>query len=98
MNQCRFWAEACALNLQLPVYGHLPVLRKNHGQKLSKQTFARPLDANHRSRNIHRCLTWLGMPLRKSADSWSVGQLIEHGTQNFDIGMILTNLPAGIAE
>ena len=87
-----------ALNLQPPDYGHLPVLRNNLGQKLSKQSFARPLDANQSSRNIRLCLTWLGIPFPKSADSWSGGRLIEHATPIFDIGLIPTNIPAGIAE
>ena len=87
-----------ALNLQPPDYGHLPVLRNYLGQKLSKQSFARPLDANQSSRNIRLCLTWLGIPFPKSADSWSGGRLIEHATPIFDIGLIPTNIPAGIAE
>lgn len=87
-----------ALNLKPPAYGHLPVLRNNLGQKLSKQTFARPLDVNQSARNIHLCLTWLGISLPKSADSWSVPQLIEHALRIFDIGLIPANLPDGIAE
>lgn len=87
-----------ALNLQSPDYGHLPVLRNSHGQKLSKQTFARPLDANQISRNIRLCLAWLGISLPKVADGWPVDRLIEHGTRNFNIELIPANLPAGIAE
>ena len=87
-----------ALDLQSPDYGHLPVLRNSHGEKLSKQTFARPLEANQNSRNIRLCLAWLGISLPKFAESWPVGRLIEHGTRNFDIELIPANLPAGIAE
>jgi glutamyl-Q tRNA(Asp) synthetase len=87
-----------ALALKPPDYAHLPVLRNNLGQKLSKQTFARPLETNQVSRNIRLCLTWLAISLPKSAESWSVHRLIEHATRIFDIGLIPRNLPAGIAE
>ena len=60
--------------------------------------FARPPDANQNFRNIRFCLACLGISFPKSADSWSLSQLIEHGTRNFDIELIPANLPAGIAE
>ena len=37
------WLQNC-LNFKQPIYGHLPIITNNQGQKLSKQNLARPLD------------------------------------------------------
>jgi glutamyl-Q tRNA(Asp) synthetase len=49
------------LELQRPVYGHVPVLVNEHGQKLSKQTYATPLSAVSAAANLTRVLGWLGL-------------------------------------
>ncbi len=45
---------------QPPHMGHLPVLVNDDGQKLSKQTFAEPLDPGLANVNLFRCLHALG--------------------------------------
>ncbi len=87
-----------ALDLEPPSYGHLPVMRNSQGQKLSKQSFARPLDPELAPENLRLCLVSLGISLPDAADNWPVTDLIEYGKQNFRLALIPTELPVGIAE
>jgi len=87
-----------ALDLQVPSYGHLPIMRNSHGQKLSKQSFARALNPNQASENLWLCLASLGIPLPNAANDWLVAELIEYGKRHFHIGLIPTELPVGMAE
>lgn len=48
------------LGLQTPHYAHVPVAVNNAGEKLSKQTLAKPLDANFASHLIAEALQFLG--------------------------------------
>ncbi|MFZ1829951.1 MAG: tRNA glutamyl-Q(34) synthetase GluQRS [Candidatus Competibacteraceae bacterium] len=48
------------LALATPRYGHLPVAVDEHGDKLSKQTHAAPLDARHPSPALWQALRFLG--------------------------------------
>ena len=45
-----------------PAYAHLPVALDRHGQKLSKQTFARALDARNPAPQLHAALSCLAHP------------------------------------
>jgi glutamyl-Q tRNA(Asp) synthetase len=49
-----------ALGLPVPRYAHLPVAVDAHGDKLSKQTLARPLEAAEASVRIAQALDFLG--------------------------------------
>lgn len=58
------------LGLGRPAYGHLPLIVEAGGQKLSKQTGARPLDLARPQDNLRRVLAALGSPAATcSADS-----------------------------
>lgn len=48
------------LGLARPVYAHLPVVINEHGEKLSKQTLAKPLDMQEPARNVMNALRFLG--------------------------------------
>lgn len=68
-------------NARAPIYGHLPVIVNEHGQKLSKQTFAAPLCNRRASENIWHSLERLGLapPLElKGADC---ERLLDWGVQ-----------------
>jgi len=48
------------LGAKPPTYGHIPVLIKRDGSKLSKQTQAKPIANTHAASNLHQCLRQLG--------------------------------------
>jgi len=49
------------LGLEVPAYGHIPLLLNTSGQKLSKQTGARALDLDRPEQNLLRVLQILGV-------------------------------------
>ena len=62
-----------------PRYAHLPLIVNQTGQKLSKQTGARPVDSSIPLANIRICLGLLGLNHPPDADlegllNWAVGQ------------------------
>jgi len=50
------------LGYQQPRYAHIPVLTDSHGQKLSKQNLAPPLDDRAAPDNLRLALRYLGQP------------------------------------
>ena len=48
------------LGLETPEYAHIPVITNAAGQKLSKQTFAPPLDDRDATANLRLALAFLG--------------------------------------
>ncbi|MCC5857978.1 MAG: tRNA glutamyl-Q(34) synthetase GluQRS [Ectothiorhodospiraceae bacterium] len=79
------------LSLSSPTYGHLPVAVNAQGQKLSKQTFAPPLEPKHANTLLWQALAFLQqMPppeLRKApvselwswaAENWELSRLRGH--------------------
>lgn len=59
------------LGYETPSYGHLPIATNAAGEKLSKQTLARPLDANNAAPLLFEALNFLGqhppLELRRSS-------------------------------
>lgn len=49
------------LGLDVPVYGHIPLVINRAGQKLSKQTLAAPLNLSNPTTNLTRILPLLGI-------------------------------------
>lgn len=53
------WLQAC-LGYKQPIYGHLPIITNNQGQKLSKQNLAAPLDMSQAPALLSEALERLG--------------------------------------
>lgn len=54
-----------ALGARPPRYLHLPLVVNEHGQKLSKQTLAEPLDDSRAAENVRRAAAWLPEDLKQ---------------------------------
>lgn len=66
-----------ALGAQPPQWLHIPVIRNEQGQKLSKQAHAPALNDNTPADNLVRALTALNQPLPAVASNLSVNQILE---------------------
>jgi glutamyl-Q tRNA(Asp) synthetase len=64
------------LKLLTPRYGHLPIAVNAEGQKLSKQTFAPPLDDHHPLPALHKALRFLGHPPPNEMNDATVEELL----------------------
>lgn len=64
------------LGLATPDYLHLPLVTNEQGQKLSKQTFAQPLDPNRRGNNLLTALHHLGIALPASLAKAAVEEIL----------------------
>jgi glutamyl-Q tRNA(Asp) synthetase len=51
------------LRLPTPTYTHVPLVRNENGEKLSKQTLAPPLDLSRIDEQLGAALRYLGLPL-----------------------------------
>ena len=71
------------LGLQIPSYGHVPVIKNNQGTKLSKQTFAPALPSSAPGTSIEHCLALLGMSLPNDAAGAPVEQLLQWASQHW---------------
>ena len=74
------------LNYPRPVFGHLPVIVNQQGQKLSKQTFATPIDDSQASANMALVLDRLGhtLPseLQQASCAEQLGWACQHWQRN----------------
>lgn len=68
-RQLQVWEALSRMAGDIPCarYGHLPILTNAAGQKLSKQTLARPVKVEDACRVIHAVWGWLG---QVSTESW----------------------------
>jgi len=73
------------LGLKPPEYGHVPMLVNESGQKLSKQTFAAPLDDRHPGANLLRILPVLGLTAPADAHGAAPEQLLEWAAGAFSL-------------
>jgi len=72
-----------ALDLKSPTYGHLPVALNSNGQKLSKQTHARPLDIRQAVVQLWQALDFLGQKPAKDLRESSLKTLWEWAFANW---------------
>ncbi len=72
------------LDLQVPSYSHLPLLRFDDGSKLSKQTHAPAVDNARATKNLRDVLSLLGQN-PPAEPAWSVRQWLSWGTANWQI-------------
>lgn len=73
------------LGLAVPRYAHIPVASNAAGQKLSKQHFARPLDAGHAGAYLYDALAFLGQSPPSGLRGAAAGELLEWGIRHWDI-------------
>ena len=66
-----------------PTYAHFPVLLNEHGQKLSKQRFAAPVDTRQPQAPLARALRLLNHPPPR--DLSSPAELLDWAVDNWDI-------------
>lgn len=71
------------LHLPTPIhFAHLPLLTQ-HGQKLSKQNLATPIDIAYPARTLCHALTLLGMPLDKHLEAGSPTDVINFAIKHW---------------
>jgi len=61
------------LNYRQPGYAHVPVIVNKRNEKLSKQTYAKPVDPSQSSLTLFQCLCYLGQ---------NPPDLLQHASQN----------------
>ncbi|RLA39072.1 MAG: tRNA glutamyl-Q(34) synthetase GluQRS [Gammaproteobacteria bacterium] len=76
------------LGLQVPHYGHIPVLSNAQGQKLSKQNHAPELSSSKASSNLFDCLHLLAMPAPQELKHSSVPQVIKWAIEHWQLNKV----------
>lgn len=71
-----------------PVMGHVPVIVNEHGQKLSKQTFAQPLDEQRANENLYQTLQRLGLQPPQSLQTQDCKTLLDWGVEHWDRSLV----------
>lgn len=77
-----------ALGLPNPDYAHHPVVIGRHGQKLSKQNQAPPLDVKQGSALLAAALAFLGHPLPVSMHGDSLDRIWQWALQHWELELI----------
>jgi glutamyl-Q tRNA(Asp) synthetase len=93
--------EATCLHLYLqqllgytpPEYLHIPLVRNNRGDKLSKQTGATALDTSQAASLLVRALRILGQPIEQGLDQGTASEVVAHAVKSWDYRRI--PLPRG---
>lgn len=78
-----------------PCYQHIPVLSDAHGNKLSKQTGAQPLDCSNPVKNIFQALVLLGQLPEIGLLRGSLGDIWRWGIQHWNPRAIPQRLQTG---
>jgi len=76
------------LGLQVPHYGHIPVLSNAQGQKLSKQNHAPELSSGKASSNLFECLHLLAIPAPQELKHSSVPQVIKWAIEHWQLNKV----------
>jgi glutamyl-Q tRNA(Asp) synthetase len=76
------------LSLAVPAYGHIPLLRNEAGQKLSKQTHAPPLDDTAATANLVQVLKVLGIDPGPEARQRDCGSLLAEAVPRFSLAAV----------
>lgn len=79
------------LGLPTPRYSHIPVIANRAGHKLSKQTYARALDATDAVGNLLAALDFLGQPMPQVEHRQTPALLLQWAAQHWRPG----NIPRG---
>lgn len=76
------------LALPTPRYAHLPVVVNAAGQKLSKQTFAPPLDDQNPQPALHQGLAFLGLPPPAELLDASLDELLAWAIAHWNVAAV----------
>ncbi len=77
------------LDLKVPAYGHVPVIKNHDGEKLSKQGMAPMLKVTTPVANIEQCLVLLGMNLPTDLAGARVEELLTWATKHWSRTKVL---------
>lgn len=77
-----------SLGLPTPIYAHVPVATNQQGEKLSKQTLAKPLSRSNPTLQLHRALRFLGQQPPAALQSASLNTLWEWAEANWLLARI----------
>ena len=72
------------LGLKKPDYLHIPLVRNDRGDKLSKQTGATGLDCNQAASLLVAALRVLGQPIEQGLDQATTGDIVEQAVRSWD--------------
>jgi glutamyl-Q tRNA(Asp) synthetase len=76
------------LKLPTPRYAHLPVAVNAAGQKLSKQTFAPPLDDRQPLTALHEALRFLGLPSPPELRDATIDDLLTWAVNHWNMELV----------
>lgn len=86
------------LGLTTPVYAHLPVAINAAGEKLSKQTFAKPLDPARAGQQLRQALIFLGQDVPEDSDDTATRDLWGWAKQHWSLVKVPRAANIQIAE
>ncbi len=76
------------LNYTTPSYAHVPVITNEQGDKLSKQTFATPLESAKAAENLCMALVFLNQPLPPKEQSQKVSDIVAWAVAHWSVAAI----------
>jgi glutamyl-Q tRNA(Asp) synthetase len=71
-----------------PAYAHLPIAVNAQGEKLSKQTYAEPIDRKHPAPALAQALCFLGHPPEPAVDRHNARELLDWALAHWDIARV----------
>jgi len=83
MTPAQIWLQRL-LGLDQPAYLHVPVVRNEHGDKLSKQTGAEPISEGAPGLNLYRALQCLGQAPPRALASEPPASIWDWATTHWD--------------
>ena len=90
------WLQTC-LNCALPIYGHLPIITNNQGQKLSKQNLAQPLDIAQAPTLLSEALERLGQATPCTFRQAPVAEQLSWAVEQWDINKVPKHMQDPVA-
>lgn len=81
------WLQTC-LSYKQPIYGHLPIITNNQGQKLSKQNLAQPLDIAQAPTLLSEALERLGQATPCTFRQAPVAEQLSWAVEQWDINKV----------
>ncbi|MCA9014992.1 MAG: tRNA glutamyl-Q(34) synthetase GluQRS [Gammaproteobacteria bacterium] len=83
----QMFLQSC-LGYPSPVYGHVPVITNELGQKLSKQHFADPVSRSERRSILHAAIRFLGQNPPRKHHELGVSEQLDWAIEHWDIQAI----------